>query len=255
MDAIVKALGDPARRTLLDQLRQKDGQTLQDLETALDMTRFGVMKHLRVLEDAHLITTRKSGRFKHHYLNPLPLQEALDRWINPFLRPQTEALSALKTALETKTMSEKPDFIMSTYIACSHDALWDALTQGDLMSRFHFACQKVTGALDAPGDQLDYHLDAGGIMLSNQVIAIDPKSRIEMDFRPNWGSEEPVSRCVYLLTDEPTGMKLTVEHYGLGPDAEGIADGWTRFLSGLKTWLETGKAERFAPDMSGAGAS
>ncbi|MBT8458031.1 MAG: metalloregulator ArsR/SmtB family transcription factor, partial [Alphaproteobacteria bacterium] len=85
MDAIFKALNDPARRDLLDSLRQKNGQSLSELEAQLDMTRFGVMKHLKVLEDASLIVTRKKGRFKYHYLNALPLQEVIDRWIDPFL--------------------------------------------------------------------------------------------------------------------------------------------------------------------------
>lgn len=85
MDALFKARADPARRTLLDSLRMRDGQTLQELEARLDMTRFGVMKHLGVLETGGLITTRKVGRFKHHYLNALPLQQAIDRWIEPLL--------------------------------------------------------------------------------------------------------------------------------------------------------------------------
>ena len=81
MDAIFKALNDPARRALLDSLREQDGQSLSDLEEVLAMTRFGVMKHLKVLEDANLIVTRKVGRFKYHYLNAVPLQEVIDRWI------------------------------------------------------------------------------------------------------------------------------------------------------------------------------
>ncbi len=85
MDAIFKALNDPARRALLDSLRAKDGQTLTELEEQIDMTRFGVMKHLKVLEEAHLVVTTKVGRFKYHYLNVLPLQEMLDRWIEPLL--------------------------------------------------------------------------------------------------------------------------------------------------------------------------
>lgn len=84
MNTIFKALADPARLTLLDSLKEKDGQTLQELQGQLDMTRFGVMKHLSVLEEAGLIVTRRVGRFKHHYLNALPLQEAIDRWIDPY---------------------------------------------------------------------------------------------------------------------------------------------------------------------------
>ena len=249
MDTIFKALGDPARRTLLDALRAEDGQSLSDLEARLDMTRFGVMKHLKVLEEAGLVTTRREGRFKYHYLNPLPLQELVDRWVNPFLQHQVAALSALKTRLETPAMT-KPDFQMSTFINCTHDALWDALTKGELISDYHFASSKVTGDYAAPGDTVDYHFDQGGLMLSNRVIAIEPKSRIEMEFMPHWGGDETPSRCVYLVEPVASGMKLTVEHYGLTEAQAGIADGWVRFLSGLKTYIETGTGHRFFPEMA-----
>ncbi|SMX41491.1 ArsR/SmtB family transcription factor [Maliponia aquimaris] len=247
MDAIFKALNDPARRALLDSLRRQDGQTLSELEEQIDMSRFGVMKHLKVLEEAHLVTTRKVGRFKHHYLNPLPLREVIDRWINPLIQPQTQLLSTLKARLETPM---KPDLVMSTFINCTQDALWEALTQGELISAYHFASSRVTGDYTAPGDQVDMHFDAGGVMLSNRVIAIEPKTRIEMAFLPQWGEDRTESRCVYLVEPQATGMKLTVEHYGLTGAQPGIEDGWARYLSGLKTWLETGKAHRFAPQMA-----
>ena len=250
MDAIFKALNDPARRALLDSLRKKDGQTLTELEEQLSLSRFGVMKHLKVLEDAHLLTTRKAGRFKHHYLNPLPLQEVIDRWIDPFLKPQAQAITRLKAHLESQSMTERPDFQTSTFIACSHDALWDALTQGDLIAQYHFACSTVTGDFASAGDVVGYHFPHGPLMLSNRVIAIDPKTRIEMAFEPHWGGDETASRCVYLVEPQTSGMKLTVEHYKLPATQPGIADGWARFLSGLKTYMETGKAHRFAPEMA-----
>lgn len=246
MDAVFKALNDPTRRALLDSLRQRDGQSLSDLEEQLDMSRFGVMKHLKVLEEANLVVPRKVGRFKYHYLNPLPLQEVIDRWVNPLIADHGRQILTLKRTLETKDMS-KPDFMMATYIDCSHDALWDALTKGELMGRYHFACDTVTGAHEAPGDVIDMHFPAGGgVMLSNRVIAIDPKRRIEMSFQPGWAENAPESRCVYVLEPQPSGMKLTIEHYDLAADQDGIADGWARFAAGLKTWLETGKAHRFA---------
>ncbi len=253
MDTIFKALGDPARRTLLDALRVRDGQSLSDLEEQLDMSRFGVMKHLKVLEEARLVTTRRAGRFKYHYLNPLPLQELVDRWVNPFLAGQVAALSALKTRLETDPMT-KPDFRMSTFINCTHDALWDALTRGELISAYHFACSNVTGDYGAAGDTVDFHFDRGGVMLSNRVLAIEPKRRIEMEFRPHWGEDKTVSRCVYLVEPVASGMKLTVEHYGIGAGQGGIDDGWARFLSGLKTYMETGTGHRFHPEPTEAAA-
>ncbi len=251
MDALFKALNDPARRALLDSLRAADGQTLTDLEAQLDMTRFGVMKHLKVLEEAGLVTPLKRGRFKHHYLNPLPLQEVIGRWIDPFLQPQAKALTHLKATLErSDPMTEKPDFVMSTMIACSHDALWDALTRGELIAQYHFASEAVHGDYAAAGDEVIYDFPDAARMLTNRVIAIEPKTRIEMDFHPGWGEDRTASRCVYLVEPMASGMKLTVEHYGLTEAQGGIRDGWLRFLSGLKTWLETGKTHRFFPEMA-----
>ena len=97
MDHVFKAMNDPARRALLDALRAKDGQSLQELEAILDMTRFGVMKHLKVLEAANLVVPRKVGRFKYHYLNVMPLQEVFDRWVEPLLaRPAAKSMTSLK---------------------------------------------------------------------------------------------------------------------------------------------------------------
>jgi DNA-binding transcriptional ArsR family regulator len=100
-DEVFRALADPSRRTLLDRLFERDGQTLGDLEAALpDMTRFGVMKHLRVLEDAGLVVTRRSGREKLHFLNPVPIRLIHDRWIDKYRERQVSALAYLKSELE-----------------------------------------------------------------------------------------------------------------------------------------------------------
>ncbi len=101
-DTVFKALADPTRRLLLDLLFQRDGRTLKDLELGLAMTRFGVMKHLRVLEAANLVITRRSGREKLHFLNPVPIRQIHDRWIDKYRAHEAAALVALKTALEEK---------------------------------------------------------------------------------------------------------------------------------------------------------
>ena len=102
-DGIVfKALADPTRRLLLDRLFERDGRTLTELESAFEMTRFGVMKHLRLLEDAGLVVARKSGRVKLHYLNPVPIRLIHDRWIDKYTERRVSALSELKTALEER---------------------------------------------------------------------------------------------------------------------------------------------------------
>jgi DNA-binding transcriptional ArsR family regulator len=101
-DLVFKALADPTRRFLLDLLFKRDGRTLKELETGLEMTRFGVMKHLRVLEDAGLVVTRRSGREKLHYLNAVPIRMIHDRWIDKYTEPRVSALLALKAELENK---------------------------------------------------------------------------------------------------------------------------------------------------------
>ena len=101
-DLVFKALADPTRRLLLDRLFERDGRTLTELESEVDMTRFGVMKHLRLLEDAGLIVTRKSGREKLHFLNPVPIRQIHDRWIDKFTERQVTALVDLKAELENK---------------------------------------------------------------------------------------------------------------------------------------------------------
>ena len=100
MDDVFRALADPTRRSLLDELFKEDGQTLSALEERLPMTRFGVMKHLKVLEQAHLVTTRKRGREKLHFLNPVPIRLVHDRWVSKYAEPMAATLAGLKKTLE-----------------------------------------------------------------------------------------------------------------------------------------------------------
>ena len=252
MDMIFKALADPARRTLLDALRDKDGQSLQDLQDLFDMTRFGVMKHLGVLEEAGLIVTRKQGRFKYHYLNAVPLQQAIDRWIDPYrVKPAARAVLDLKSKLEgTAPMLDdapKPDFMMQTFIRCTQDALWDALTDADQMGAYHFMCNTVTGNAE-PGTPTEFLRDDGSTMLRQVTTELDPKSRIAMTFEPLFmGPDAPPSHMVYLIEVEGETCKLTIEHYDMAPGQEGFAEGWARIAASLKSWLETG-----TPDQGGA---
>ena len=100
MDAVFKALADPTRRSLLDELFARDGQTLTELEEQLPMTRFGVMKHLKVLEQAGLVTSQRSGREKLHYLNPVPIRLIYDRWVSKYAEPLAATISGIKRELE-----------------------------------------------------------------------------------------------------------------------------------------------------------
>lgn len=252
MDSIFKALGDPARRLILDSLRAKDGQTLSELEPQLDMTRFGVMKHLGVLEEAGLIVSRKQGRFKHHHLNALPLQIAIDRWIEPLLaKPAARAMIDLKTKLEGDTaMSETPDFVMETFINCTQDALWAALTKGDQIEHYHFPGFVGRGDLNAAGDSIEMVSPEDHTILRMQLIEAKPKTRIDMTFEPKWdGPDTAHSKCSYHITPGAGGggqpCKLRLEHFQIPQGQDGIAEGWARVISGMKSYLETGQDTHF----------
>ena len=246
MDQIFKALNDPTRRALLDQLRRKDGQSLTELEQRLELSRFGVMKHLKVLEEAQLVLTRKSGRFKYHYLNPVPLQDLMDRWVAPFLQTQTKALSDLKSKLERDTQMTKPDFMTQTFIRCTQDALWAALTEADQMAAYHFACTAVQGNAQVD-ETTTFILPNGQAMLRQVTQEMDPKSRIAMTFEPLFmGPDAPSSHMVYLIEPQGEACKLTIEHYNIAPGQEGFAEGWARLAASLKSYLETGTALKAA---------
>jgi DNA-binding transcriptional ArsR family regulator len=107
-DVVFRALAAPTRRKLLDELFRKDGQTLSELERKLPMSRFGVMKHLGVLEEANLVVTRKRGREKLHFLNPVPIRLIHDRWVSKYAAPLAAALSGIKTELEEEEHGEVP---------------------------------------------------------------------------------------------------------------------------------------------------
>src|SRR6266702_2992233 len=133
MDVVFKALADPTRRSLLDELFKEDGQTLGALEGRLPMTRFGVMKHLKVLEEAGLVTTRRRGREKLHFLNPVPIRLVHDRWVSKYAEPWAATLSGLKQRLEA-TMEK----VFEIYIKTTPERLWEAITDSELRRRYNF---------------------------------------------------------------------------------------------------------------------
>ncbi|MEM1072912.1 MAG: SRPBCC domain-containing protein [Pseudomonadota bacterium] len=246
MDSIFKALSDPTRRALLDSLHAKPGQSLQDLQAQLDMSRFGVMKHLGVLEGAKLIVTHKKGRFKYHYINALPLQDVMDRWVEPLLQqPAARAVTHLKSQLEGTTDMTKPDFMMQTYINCTQDALWHALTDPEACAQYNFVAKSCV----REGNKLVYRMEDDALMLVCTETKLTPKTRIESTFEPHWaGPDVPLetSRFVYIIDPQGENCLLTVEHYDVPEGQEGVADGWHRSLAGIKTYLETGAAVKFS---------
>ncbi len=238
MDAIFKALNDPTRRALLDSLRAKDGQTLSELEAQLSMTRFGVMKHLGLLEQAGLIVTRKKGRFKYHYLNAVPLQEVIDRWIEPLIaKPLARGMLNLKSHMERSSAmldaNDKPDFVHQTMIRCTQDALWDALTKADQLAAYHFMCDTARGDAKV-GEATDMIRKDGSLMLRQTTTKLEPKTRIEQTFEPHWGdTAQPVSRVVFLIDAQGPHCMLTCEHYEIPEGHDGVKEGWARHIASL----------------------
>ena len=249
METIFKALADETRQKLLDMLREHDGQTLSELEQQLGMSRFGVMKHLRILEDASLVVTRRSGRFKHHYLNAVPLQQVIDRWIEPLVqKPMARMALDLKAQLEgpIPMPATKPDFVLETFIRTTPEKLWAALTDGSHTKNYHFAAAELRGGL-TPGDRFDHYLPDGSLMLGGEVLAAEPGKRLDVTFEPGWmGPGAKASRCVYEIAEEGDHCKLTVLHYDLPAEQGGVTEGWARVVSALKTYLETGEPARFS---------
>jgi len=241
VDAIFKALSDPTRRQLLDTLRDRGGLSLTELEQGLGMTRFGVMKHLKVLEEANLVLTRRDGRFKYHYLNALPIQEVADRWMAPYAKPLARFALNLKNALESEPpMADKPDFVFSTYIRTTPDKLWDALTNPEMTQQFYYG-----GRVQADmrvGGNFSYLAPNGEINLHGEVLELDPPRKLVTTFKATWaeaGGE--TTRVMYEI--EPMGevCKFTMTHFDYEKSRAGVETGWPIIVAGLKTLLETGK--------------
>src|SRR5271165_4083599 len=133
VDTVFRALADPTRRSLLDELFREDGQTLSMLEERFSMSRFGVMKHLKQLEEAGLVVTRRRGREKLHFLNPVPIRLIHDRWVSKYAEPWAAALSDLKQELE-KQMEK----VFEIYIRTTPERLWEAITDPEIRQKYNF---------------------------------------------------------------------------------------------------------------------
>jgi uncharacterized protein YndB with AHSA1/START domain/DNA-binding transcriptional ArsR family regulator len=245
-----RALADPSRRLLLDQLFERDGQTLGELSAHLpSMTRFGVMRHLGVLETAELITTRKLGREKRHYLNPVPIRRIHDRWTSKYAAPVVGAMSALKGHLEAPPMAVPPDeieHVYSIYINASPERVWRAITDGDDTVQYYHGTRVNSDW--RVGSRVSYDLPDGTVAADGEVIECSPPNRLEMTFLAHWDpgveAEGPI-RHVWELAAEDGATKLTVTTKGLkrgSKTAESFGNGIIFIVSGLKTFVEGGRA-------------
>ena len=252
MDKVFKALADPTRRSLLDELFREDGQTLSALEARLPMTRIGVMKHLRVLEAAGLVTTRRRGREKLHFLNPVPIRLVHDRWVSKYAEPWAATLSDLKTRLET-TMEK----VFEIYIKTTPERLWEAITDPEMRAKYSFGVQ--TNSDWKPGSE--YKASVPGVVdiAQGENLEVDPPRRLVQSFTALWSDEvkaEGASRVTWEIEPVGDSCRLTVIHDELREGAhEELFGGWPQILSGLKTLLETGESLTTPGSLLYSGAS
>lgn len=258
MEEVFKALADNSRRRLLDRLYAHGGQSLRELSTGLAMSRQAVSKHLRILEEANLITTVWRGREKLHFLNAAPINEIAERWINKYDEERVRALTDLKRALEGRAMTDaKTSFVYTTYIKTSPEQLWQALTEPAFTRRYwgnEFETDWKVGSV--------YTWRQDGMTLADPgqvILEADPYRRLAYTWTTmtrealeHWGFSpedieqvltEPRSTVTFELEPQGDVVKLTVIHSGFEADSvtlKSVSGGWPAVLSNLKTLLETG---------------
>ena len=256
MDTVFKALADPTRRGLLDELFKQDGQSLNALEARVPMTRFGVMKHLRVLEEAGLVTSRRQGREKLHFLNPVPIRLVHDRWVSKYAEPWAATLSGLKTYLEedgmqtVKTVSwangtapvAEGTAVFEVFIKTTPERLWEAITDPEQRKRYSFGVE--THSDWTPGSQYTAAVPGAVDIASGTNVEVDPPRLLVQTFDALWSDDvraQGTTRVTWEIEPVGTSCRLTVTHDQLPAQANAeLYGGWPMILSGLKTLLETG---------------
>ncbi|MCU1603007.1 MAG: ArsR family transcriptional regulator [Frankiales bacterium] len=239
MDEVFRALADPTRRALLDELFREDGQSLSALEERFAMTRFGVMKHLKLLEEAGLVVAQRRGREKRHFLNPVPIRLLHDRWVSKYTGAWVTGLVSLREELE-RTMEK----VYEIYIKTTPERLWEAITTADIRKHFQFG---VTFASDwQAGSTITMgSAEQPSFLGDGEVLESDPPRRLVHTMRCGWNDDvvaEGTTRVTWEITQVEDSVCLTLTHdqlrEGCNPQVYG---GWPMILSGLKTWLETGE--------------
>src|SRR6478672_6125012 len=198
MDEVFRALADPTRRSLLDELFKEDGQTLTALERRLPMSRFGVMKHLRVLEEAGLVTTRRRGREKLHFLNPVPIRLVHDRWVSKYAEPWAATLSGLKKSIEEETMQKLPEAgfrlpendtvaVFEIFIKATPERLWEAITDAEMRAKYSFGVE--THSDWAVGSSYEASVPGVIDIASGQNLEVEPPRRLVQTFNALWSDD------------------------------------------------------------------
>jgi uncharacterized protein YndB with AHSA1/START domain/DNA-binding transcriptional ArsR family regulator len=239
MELVFRALADPTRRALLDELFRSDGQTLLALTAHFDMTRIAVAKHLVLLEEAGLVTTQRRGREKFHYLNPVPIRLAHDRWVSKYTEAWAAGLVGLKNELENSTMEK----VFEIYIRTTPQRLWEAITDPATRARYQFGAT-IESDWSRDSTYRICHPDISDSLVDGVNLEIDPPHRLVQSFHAHWSDTADAagtSRVTWEIEPVSDSCRLTVTHDQLPIDAApDLYGGWPMVLSGLKTWLESG---------------
>jgi uncharacterized protein YndB with AHSA1/START domain/DNA-binding transcriptional ArsR family regulator len=246
---VFKALADPTRRQLLDRLHERNGQTLGELCGSLAMARQSASQHLSVLEAANLVSTVWHGREKLHYLNPVPLHEVQERWIDKFETPRLRALSAVRQSAEEQQMTTPPTYVYVTYIKAGPEQVWDALTDADLTARYWGHRNESDWQEGSRWQHV--RTDGSGISdVTGTVVEARRPERLVLTFP---GSDEQregrPSQVTFTIEPYEEIVRLTVRHEDLPTEAdwEAVAGGWPAVMANLKSLLETGDVLPQAP--------
>lgn len=239
MELVFRALADPTRRALLDALFERDGQTLVGLTAGHDMTRIAVAKHLRLLEEAGLVVSRRRGREKVHYLNAIPIRLVHDRWVSKYTEPWAAGLAGLKADLEVAM--EK---VFEIYIRTTPERLWASITDPTIRAKYHFGSGIVSDW--APGSRYELrHPGADDPLAEGENLVVEPPRRLVQTMHVRWSEDAEragTSRVTWEIEPVGDSCRLTVTHDQLSDTAPPeLYGGWPMILSGLKTWLETGE--------------
>ena len=242
MDKVFKALADRTRRYLFDRLHEHNGQTLGELCERIDMARQSTTQHLDVLEAANLVSTVRRGRQKLHYLNPVPLNEIQDRWIDKFERPRLRALSTLKRRAEEDMPDNKPTFVYVTYIESTPERVWDALTDADLTAEYWGHSNVSDWQVGSVWEHQRTDGTGTADVVGTVVESIAPTRLVTTWAAPGEDPPDGPSRVTFEI--EPYGeiVRLTATHENLADETEreASAAGWAAVLSNLKSLIETG---------------
>ncbi|MFG2088373.1 SRPBCC domain-containing protein [Spirillospora sp. NPDC048824] len=268
LDLVFKALADSTRRLLLDRLRQRNGQTLTELCSSLEMARQSATQHLDLLAQADLVVVVRRGRERLHYLNPAPINQIGERWIAAYDAPRLAALSTIRDRAEelamnetaaTETATTVPTYVYVTYIQATAEQVWKALTDADLTAQYWHHANVSDWQVGSPWE----HRRTDGsdtVDVVGTVLEVEAPTRLTVTFEDSPDQERANGPSVVTFLIEPHAdiVRLTVTHENL-PDIQAhtrISSGWPAVIANLKSLLETGTVMPMAPwEILAAGTS